>query len=158
MSTKLPAVTAEEEDEETEELTVLTRNLLRNVLMRSDLDLEKRFPPFPDSGGKIVFVNSMEDFESVLTKAKADGAIVVADFYHRQAPPCREAEPKFARWSEEFASTVFIKVDVDKARDVATSQAIQAMPTFKFYKGGAKIDELVGANAEKLKALCAKYN
>ena len=115
-------------------------------------------PPFPDCGGNAQSVHSKAEFDSVLAKAKSDGAVVVADFYATWCPPCRAAAPKFARWSEEFASTVFIKVDVDKARDVATSQAIQAMPTFKFYKGGAKIDELVGANAEKLKALCAKYN
>lgn len=154
MSTKLPAVTAEEEDEETEELTVLTRNLLRNVLMRSDLDLEKRFPPFPDSGGKIVFVNSMEDFESVLTKAKADGAIVVADFYHRQAPPCREAEPKFARWSEVFLSTIFIRVDLGEAEaeDVRTSQGISGVPTCKFYQDGACIETIEGFYEEKIAA------
>ena len=115
-------------------------------------------PPFPDCGGNAQSVHSKAEFDSVLAKAKSDGAVVVADFYATWCPPCRAAAPKFARWSEECASTVFIKVDVDKARDVATSQAIQAMPTFKFYKGGAKIDELVGANAEKLKALCAKYN
>jgi hypothetical protein len=28
---------------------------------------------------------------------------------------------------------------------------ITAMPTFKFIKGGKEVDELVGANAEKLK-------
>lgn len=113
-------------------------------------------PPFPDCGGNAQSVHSKAEFDSVLAKAKSDGAVVVADFYATWCPPCRAAAPKFARWSEEFASTVFIKVDVDKARDVATSQAIQAMPTFKFYKDNACIETIQGFNEQKIAAALGK--
>ena len=66
------------------------------------------------------------------------------------------AAPKFARWSEEFASTVFIKVDVDKARDVASSQGISAMPTFKFYKDNACIETIQGFSEQKIAAALGK--
>jgi thioredoxin 1 len=52
---------------------------------------------------------------------------------------------------------VFAKVDVDKAKDVAEACKIKCMPTFQFFKGGEKIDELVGASSEKLKQLLAMH-
>jgi hypothetical protein len=32
------------------------------------------------------------------------------------------------------------------------------MPTFQVFKGGAKVDELVGASKDKLRELVSKYN
>ena len=83
---------------------------------------------------------------------------VLVDFYATWCGPCQRIAPVFVKLAEDMPDVVFVKVDVDDAEEIAASQAVSAMPTFKFYKGGAKIDELVGANAEKLKALCAKYN
>ena len=54
-------------------------------------------------------------------------------------------------------NVVFLKVDVDEAEDVAGEYNISAMPTFKFFKGGKEVDELVGANAEKLKEIINKH-
>ena len=71
------------------------------------------------------------------------------------AVPCGRAQVR-AVVGGEFASTVFIKVDVDKARDVATSQAIQAMPTFKFYKDNACIETIQGFNEQKIAAALGK--
>ena len=51
----------------------------------------------------------------------------------------------------------FVKVDVDEADDVAGACGIQAMPTFQFFKGGAKIDEMRGADQAKLAQLLAKH-
>jgi thioredoxin 1 len=59
--------------------------------------------------------------------------------------------------AEENTDAEFVKVDVDDADDVAQACGIQAMPTFQFYKGGNKVDELQGADPHKLKALVAKY-
>ena len=58
--------------------------------------------------------------------------------------------------AEENPEAEFVKVDVDEADDVAAACSIQAMPTFHFYKGGAKVDEMLGADQNQLKALIAK--
>ena len=41
---------------------------------------------------------------------------------------------------------------------VAAACQISAMPTFQVFKGGAKVDELVGASKDKLRELVSKYN
>ena len=47
-------------------------------------------------------------------------------------------------------SFIVIQVDVDESPDITLQEKIQAMPTFKFYKSGVKVDELVGASAANL--------
>ena len=40
---------------------------------------------------------------------------------------------------------------------VASACGISAMPTFQVFKDGAKVEELVGASKDRLKAMIAKY-
>ena len=51
----------------------------------------------------------------------------------------------------------FSKVDVDELEETASECGIQAMPTFQIWKNGAKADEFLGANEDKLKALVEKH-
>ena len=39
----------------------------------------------------------------------------------------------------EYASVLFIKVDVDDAAEIAEKYKISCMPTFLFFKGGDKV-------------------
>ena len=76
-----------------------------------------------------------------------------------QGGPCRYIGPKFEELAgkAENADVVFAKVDVDDAEDVAADQRIQAMPTFKFFKNGVQVAEMMGADLEKLTALLAEH-
>ena len=59
--------------------------------------------------------------------------------------------------AEENPEAEFVKVDVDEADDVAGACGIRAMPTFHFYKGGSKVEEMMGADQNKLLSLVAKH-
>jgi len=58
--------------------------------------------------------------------------------------------------AEENPDVVFVKVDVDVNQEVAQSAGVSAMPTFHFMKAGAKVEEMVGADPNKLKETIAK--
>ena len=62
--------------------------------------------------------------------------------------------PKFVSLSEDSAyeGVTFIKVDVDANAAAAEFVGIECMPTFMFYKGGQKVDELRGADLDTLKS------
>ena len=82
---------------------------------------------------------------------------VIVDFTASWCGPCQFIGPEFVKFAEEFAGKAeFVKVDVDECADVAEACGISAMPTFKVFKGGKEVDELVGASKDKLKALIEK--
>merc|ERR1712066_154608 len=89
--------------------------------------------------------------------AKNNSQLTVVDFWATWCGPCRMVAPKVAAMSEEFKDVAFHKVDVDENDEAAQDAGISAMPTFKLYKGGKEVAELVGANADKLKQLIEQH-
>ena len=71
--------------------------------------------------------------------------------------PCRYIGPIFEQLAEEYSEVEFRKVDVDEADDVAGSCEVRAMPTFQFFRGGKKIDEMMGADQNKLTTLLKQH-
>lgn len=93
-------------------------------------------------------VTSKEDFDTILSDA--GDKLVVVDFTATWCGPCKAIAPEFARLSEKYPNVIFIKVDVDKCKDVARAQSISAMPTFKFFKNGTLYYMFRGASAKQL--------
>ena len=48
-------------------------------------------------------------------------------------------------------------MDVDDNPETAEACEISCMPTFQFFKGGQKVQEIQGANFEGLKAFIEEY-
>ena len=64
-------------------------------------------------------------------KEGSEGTVSFVDFYATWYPPCKAAVPVYAHMSLVY------KVDVDGgARDTAKGEKVEAMPTFKVYRGG----------------------
>lgn len=94
-------------------------------------------------------VKSASEFRSLIAKDQ----LTMVDFYATWCGPCRMISPVMEKLSEEYSSVQFIKVDVDELSDVAQEVGVRAMPTFKAYKKGNQVGELVGANPAALKQL-----
>jgi len=97
-------------------------------------------------------VTSKDEFAATVK----GNSVVVVDFYATWCGPCKRIAPAVEQMSEKYQNVIFIKVDVDELEDVAKAEAITAMPTFRVYKGGKSIDELVGASTDKLEAMIVK--
>mmetsp|Transcript_24877 Transcript_24877/g.71362 ORF Transcript_24877/g.71362 Transcript_24877/m.71362 type:complete len:107 (-) Transcript_24877:93-413(-) len=100
-------------------------------------------------------VSDKAQFEELI---KGDKAVIV-DFFATWCPPCKAIAPLFVQLSEDasYPNLEFVKVDVDEGGPIAQMAGVSAMPTFQVYKGGQKIDEMVGASADKLKEMCDKH-
>ncbi|KAI7902345.1 thioredoxin-like protein [Cokeromyces recurvatus] len=85
---------------------------------------------------------NLEEFKKLINQDK----LVVVDFYATWCGPCKLIAPKFAKFAETYSDAVYVKVDVDEVPDVASEYGIRAMPTIMYFKNGAKVDEVVGAN------------
>ena len=69
--------------------------------------------------------------------------------------PCQRIAPLFEQMAADNPNVIFVKVDVDAQDKIAAKCGISAMPTFQFYKGGAKVEEMCGADPATLKAKVA---
>merc|ERR1712188_119568 len=78
--------------------------------------------------------------------AAAGGKLVVVDFTATWCGPCQMIAPLFGELSEKNPDVVFVKVDVDENQETAAACGINCMPTFQFYKNGAKAFEMQGAD------------
>lgn len=84
------------------------------------------------------------------------GKPVAIDFYATWCGPCRMISPRFEALSDKYPGVAFIKVDVDQAGEIAQNMQISAMPTFVFFKDGAKVTTIVGADPSQLEAALAR--
>jgi len=100
--------------------------------------------------------SDLADFKAQLSAAGSK--LVVVDFHATWCGPCKMIAPIIVEMAGKMDNVVFLKVDVDEAEDVAGEYNISAMPTFVFLKDGKKIDDLMGANADKLKELVNKHS
>ncbi|EEH60844.1 uncharacterized protein MICPUCDRAFT_50406 [Micromonas pusilla CCMP1545] len=80
-------------------------------------------------------------------------AQVLVDFTASWCGPCKMIAPFFEELAAKYPGVVFVKVDVDDLDDVAAECGISAMPTFQLYSNGVKVQELTGADKDKLEAL-----
>lgn len=98
-------------------------------------------------------VKDKEDWDSIMERAKAQGKVVIVDFYADWCGPCKVIAPLFAQLAADNPDMIFLKLDVDTVEAVASEVGVSAMPTFMVFKDGVKVAEQIGAAQEKLKAL-----
>ncbi len=76
---------------------------------------------------------------------------VLVDFSATWCRPCRQLSPLIDDLAKEYAGRIKVgKVDIDQSQEVAGKYGIMSVPTVLFFKGGQKIDTLVGLNAKSV--------
>lgn len=70
---------------------------------------------------------------------------VLVDFWATWCAPCRALAPLIERLSEQYEGRAkVVKLDVDKAPDVATEYGVQSIPTVILFQGGKERARWVG--------------
>jgi thioredoxin 1 len=93
-------------------------------------------------------LETLEQFTSLVTNAPG---LVLVDYSATWCGPCKRIYPTIVKFSKEFTSIQFYKVDVDDNEDVTKEQNIEAMPTFVLYRDGKEIQRIVGADTSTLR-------
>ena len=75
---------------------------------------------------------------------KSDKPVLV-DFSATWCGPCRQLSPIIDEIAQEYAGRIKVgKVDVDESQEVSGKYGIVSVPTVLFFKGGKKVDTLIG--------------
>eukprot|EP00389_Voromonas_pontica_P001811 GDKH01002714.1.p2 GENE.GDKH01002714.1~~GDKH01002714.1.p2 ORF type:complete len:113 (+),score=30.02 GDKH01002714.1:165-503(+) len=94
-----------------------------------------------------------------LTNLKKSGAKIIIDFWAPWCGPCKVIAPKFKLLAEKFPDVIFVKVNADEGdgEDIADEHGLESMPSFMFFKGSEKVDELIGADPGKLETKVTEF-
>ncbi len=72
--------------------------------------------------------------------------LVMVDFWAVWCGPCRIVAPTVEELSREYAGKLkVVKLNTDDNPDIASRYKIMGIPTLMFFKGGEKVEQIVGA-------------
>ncbi|GMF14376.1 unnamed protein product [Phytophthora lilii] len=83
---------------------------------------------------------------------RAGGKLVVVDFSAVWCGPCQHIKPVYHQLSGQYSDVVFLEVDEAQNRSLISALGVRGFPTFHFYVNQSKVDELVGADPNQLRA------
>ncbi|KAK2984784.1 hypothetical protein RJ640_004609 [Escallonia rubra] len=106
---------------------------------------------------RVIKVNSEERWEFLLARAGTQGCPVMVHFTTAWCMPSVAMKPLFEDLAESYPNVVFLSVDVDDVKEVASKMEVKAMPTFLLMREGAQVDKLVGANPTQIKKLIGGF-
>lgn len=107
--------------------------------------------------GEVIGIHSTSELDKKLNAASRTSRLAVLYFTATWCGPCRVISPLFSSLAGKYPKVVFLKVDIDEARDVAARWNISSVPTFFFIRNGKELDKVVGADKNALERKIAQY-
>lgn len=99
---------------------------------------------YADKGGKVKEVTE-KSFEKNISKG-----VVIVDFWAAWCRPCLMQAPIFEEAAKEMKGKVaFLKIDVDKAKNIAAKYRISSIPTLIVFKDGKEVTRTMGTQQKE---------
>ena len=83
--------------------------------------------------------------------------LVVVDAFATWCGPCKALAPKLELMQQAHPNIRIVKIDVEEVSSFADNHDISAMPTLLFFKNGAEVDRVTGANEPLINKTILKH-
>ncbi|XP_057460771.1 thioredoxin-like protein CXXS1 [Actinidia eriantha] len=100
---------------------------------------------------RVAKIDSEETWNFFITQARKQGCLVIVHFTAAWCIPSVAMKPVFENLALSYQDIMFLEVDVDDVKEVASKMEIKAMPSFVLMREGAQVDKLVGANPNEIR-------
>jgi thioredoxin 1 len=88
--------------------------------------------------------------EQFAQEVEQSAGAVLVDFYADWCAPCRMVAPILEEISQERPGVKVVKVNVDKAQELAQRFTIMSIPTLLLFAGGKRVGSWVGLRPKPL--------
>jgi len=97
---------------------------------------------------------AQDDFDRTVLKSKAP---VLVDFYADWCAPCKMVAPLIDEIAhEQVGKMLVVKVDTDRAPDVAMKYEIRSIPTLIVFRDGEEVERSLGFEPDRVRGLVDK--
>lgn len=105
-------------------------------------------------GGEVEVVNNSDQFREAINSP----GLAVVHFKSRSNEQCRNISPFIDELCGKYPSVNFLKVDIGENPHLKKSESISYVPTFKIYKNGVKVKEMLGPSQQVLENSVKHYS
>ncbi|KAI4322831.1 hypothetical protein L6164_022487 [Bauhinia variegata] len=102
---------------------------------------------------KVIKIDSQKSWDYFVAQANFKGCPVLVHFSASWCAPSVAMNPFFEELASGHQDFMFLLVDVDEVKEIASKFEIKAMPTFLLMSGGVAVEKIVGANPDELRKM-----
>lgn len=130
---------------------------LQDCICRRRSNSSVRHKPAATGGSEVRNIQSEVDYSTLLSVSNE--LPVIIKFTAEFCGPCKLIDPVFRELSiGHRGKMVFAEIDIEQQDDLAIRLGVSSIPAFHVVKDSCKVEQLVGANAEKLESLVKKHS
>ncbi|KAK7324536.1 hypothetical protein VNO77_28171 [Canavalia gladiata] len=105
-------------------------------------------------GGEVEEVSGLEQFRAAISLP----GVSVVHFEVASNLQCKQISPFVDTLCGRYPSINFLKVDIQESPTVATAENVRIVPTFKIYKNGSRVKEIVCPSRDMLEHSVRHYS
>ncbi|XP_066314537.1 TPR repeat-containing thioredoxin TTL1-like [Miscanthus floridulus] len=105
-------------------------------------------------GGEVEIVSNVEQLRAAISSP----GVSVVYFMSAMNQQCTQITPSVNTLCTECPSVNFLKVNIDSSPMVAKAENVRIVPTFKIYKGGVKVKEMICPSLHVLRYSVRHYS
>ncbi|ESW05193.1 hypothetical protein PHAVU_011G160000 [Phaseolus vulgaris] len=105
-------------------------------------------------GGEVEDISGLEQFRAAISLP----GVSVVHFETASNSQCKQISPFVVTLCSRYPSITFLKVDIQASPAVATAENVRVVPTFKIYKNGSRVKEIICPSHDMLEHSIRHYS